>query len=209
MRLMRIITRTLTAVALLAATSCGSAVRTGSAPMFLVLSSLAGNRGGPSPGQPASPLISDVLTLVTTGANCTTTNPCPFVFGDNGTATMQLAKKDVASVAAPTSNNEVTISRVHVHYRRSDGGGVPGVDVPADFDTFATATVPTSGTVQIGFELVRVQAKQTTPLFPLRASASGGVLGVVAEVTFYGQDRVGNSVMATGSIQIEFADWAD
>jgi hypothetical protein len=174
--------------------------------MFLVLSSLAGNRGGPSSGQPSSVLISDVVTLVTTGSNCTTTNPCSFVFGDNGTATMQLAKKDVASVAAPTTNNEVTISRVHVHYRRSDGGGVPGVDVPADFDTFTTATVPTSGSVQVGFELVRVQAKETTPLFPLR---DGGVMGVVADVTFYGQDRVGNSVMATGSIQIEFANWAD
>jgi hypothetical protein len=47
------------------------------------------------------------------------------------------------------------------------------------------------------------------PLFPLRANLGGGVLGVVADVTFFGQDRVGNKVTVTGSVQIEFADWAD
>jgi hypothetical protein len=177
-----------------------------------VLSSLAGNRGGPTPGQASAVLISDVLTLVTTGGACSVTNPCPFVFGDNGTATMQLAKKDVTSVAAPTTNNEVTISRVHVHYRRSDGGGVAGVDVPADFDTFVTATVPATGTVQIGFELVRVQAKEAAPLAQLAKfpfGNGGSPVGVVADVTFYGQDRVGNNVSVTGSIQVEFGDWAD
>jgi len=204
---MRIITRTLTAAALLAATSCGSAVRTGSSPMFLVLTSMAGLRGGPNPSQPNTVLISDVLTQVRTGGNCTQTNPCPFVFGDNGTATMILEKKDVTTSVAPTTNNEVTINRVHVHYRRSDGGGVSGVDVPSDFDTATTATIPVVGTGTVSFELVRVQAKTTSPLVQL--VTSGAVLGVVADVTFYGQDRVGNAVSATGSIQVEFADWGD
>jgi hypothetical protein len=203
---MRIINRTLTAAALLAATSCGSAVRTGSSPMFLVISSMAGLRGGPLPGQASPVLISDVLTQVISGGNCTQTNPCPTVFGDNGQATMLLEKKDVTSSLAPTTNNEVTINRVHVHYRRADGGGVPGVDVPTDLDSATTATVPVSGTGTVGFELVRAQAKFQSPLFQLRA---GGQLGVVADVTFYGQDRVGNTVSATGSIQIEFADWGD
>jgi hypothetical protein len=205
----RIITRTLTAAALLAAASCGTAVRTGSSSSFLVIDSLAGIRGAAIPSPPGSLLISDVITIVRTGPQCTAPinpNGCPFVFGDNGSATLELAKKDVTSVAAPTTNNEVTINRIHIHYHRPDGGGVAGVDVPFDFDTFSTATVPATGSTTIGFELVRVQAKAESPLFQLQG---GGVLAVAADVTFFGQDRVGNNVSVTGSIQIEFSDWGD
>jgi len=202
---MRIITRTLTAAALLAATSCSSTVRSGNSPVFLVIDSLAGIRGASTPGSPSSLLFSDVITNVTTGAGCTQASPCPTVFSDSGTATLELAKKDVTSTA-PTTNNQVTINRVHIHYRFADGTGVQGVTVPVDFDSFATATVPPTGSTTISFELVRVQAKQSTPLVQLR---NGGALAVVADVTFIGRDQVGNDISVMGSIQIEFSDWAD
>jgi hypothetical protein len=205
---MRIITRTLAASALLmATTSCSSTVRTGDSPMFLVIQNIAGIRGGPTAGQSGALLISDVLTQVTTGnaggRACTQLAPCPFVFGDSGTATLSLAKKDVSSPAAPTTNNQVTISRINVHYRLSSGTGA----LPADFDTFATATVTAVGSVTMGFELVRVQAKEAPPLSLL--AGGGPKLAVVADLTFFGKDQVGNDISATGSIQIEFGDWAD
>ena len=53
------------------------------------------------------------------------------------------------------SNNEITITRYHVSYRRADGRNTQGVDVPYAFDGAATATVPATGNVSIGFELVR------------------------------------------------------
>jgi len=207
---MRIITRMLTTAALLAATSCSSTVRSGNSPVFLVIDNLAGIRGGPTPGTPSSLLISDVLTLVTSGGSCSLQSPCPVVFGDSGTATLELAKKDITATA-PTTNNQVTINRVHVHYHFADGSGVQGVTVPVDFDTFATATVPPTGTTTISFELVRVQAKQSTPLVQLNKppAGTGGQLSVVADVTFIGKDQVGNDISVMGSIQIEFSDWTD
>jgi hypothetical protein len=203
----RIITRTLTAAALLAATSCSSTVRTGNSPVFLVIDSLQGIRGAATAGQPSATLFSDVITVVTTGGSCTTTSPCPTVFSDAGQAVMELAKKDVTATTAPTTNNQVTLNRIHVHYRLPSGGGVPGVDVPADFDTFSTATVPASGTATIGFELVQVQAKLVPPLYALRF---GGLpIAATADVTFFGTDQVGNAISVMGSIQIEFANWGD
>jgi len=203
---MRIITRALTAAALLAATSCSSTVRSGNSPVFLVIDNLGGIRGGPTTGTASSLLISDVLTLVTSGGACSLQAPCPTVFGDTGTATLELAKKDITATA-PTTNNQVTINRVHVHYRFADGSGVQGVTVPVDFDTFATATVPPTGTATISFELVRVQAKQTTPLVQLVGTPQ--TIAVVADVTFIGKDQVGNDISVMGSIQIEFGDWSD
>jgi hypothetical protein len=190
---MRIITRTLTAAALLAAISCSSTVRSGNSAVFLVINNLSGSRGGKTPGTPASILVSDVLT----GG---------VVFSDTGSATLQLAQKDITATA-PTTNNQVTINRVHVHYRFADGSGAQGVTVPVDFDTFVTTTVPTTGTATISFELVTVQAKLSTPLVQLAGTLQ--TIAVVADVTFIGKDLVGNDVSAMGSIQIEFGDWAD
>ena len=204
---MRIITRTLAAAALLAATSCSSTVRTGSSPMFLVIDSMAGIRGAATAGTPSAFLISDLLTIVTSGGTCTTANPCPTVFGDSGQAVLELAKKDVTSTAAPTTNNQVTINRIHVHFHLTNGSGTSGVDVPADFDTFSTATVPASGSTTVSFELVRIQAKESPPLSTLLAN--GGLLSAVADITFFGTDQVGNAISVTGSIAIQFGNFGD
>jgi hypothetical protein len=203
---MRIITRTLTAAALLAATSCSSAVRTGDSPMFLVIQNLQAIAGGPSPGQPSTILFSDVSAVLTSGNNssggqCTPTSPCVgLVYNDNGQVTLSLAPKNVSSTAAPTTNNQVTINRIHVHYRPATSGGA----VPSDIDTAATATVPPTGTVTIGFELVTAGAKLQPPLSGL---VGGGQISATADVTFFGTDQVGNAISVTGSIQIEFANW--
>jgi hypothetical protein len=125
---------------------------------------------------------------------------------------MRLGLKDIGqpdSPASPTENNTVTISRYHVEYRRTDGRNVPGVDVPYAFDGAATASVSRAGGTTFGFELVRIQAKEEPPL---RALAGGGgaiTISTIADVTFYGRDQAGNDVSVTGSITVDFADWAD
>ena len=155
-------------------------------------------------------LSSDVLTLVTSGGLCTTVNPCPTVFSDSGTAALHIVLKDIGAVGTtptPSTNNAVTITRVHVAYRRSDGRNQEGVDVPYAFDTASTATLTGSTTVTIGYPLVRIQAKQESPLMPLRTN--GQILSVIAEITFYGQDLVGNTVSAVGYINIDFGNFGD
>jgi hypothetical protein len=197
------------AVAAAAATSCGSVVRDGSSPVYLVIDQLQAIRGAATPAPPASTLVSDVITNVTTPAPCSTTTPCPTIFGDGGSVVLRAPLKDigVGGNLAPTSNNEITITQYHVEYIRADGRNVPGVDVPFAFDGGVTGTVPAGGTLTLGFTLVRNVAKQEAPLAELRTASN--IINTVARVTFYGRDRVGNNVNVTGQIDVVFGNFGD
>jgi hypothetical protein len=189
-----------------AAASCGDVARSGRAPVYLMIDSISGTRGSAKPGAPASVLTSDVLTLVTSPEPCKPENPCPTVFSDSGTVTFHLSAKDITSVG-PTSNNQVTINRYHVSYKRADGRNTPGVDVPYAFDGAITITVPPLGTASSGFDLVRIVAKKESPLVQLVTNPT--FITAIADVTFYGQDTVGNDIQASGSIQVNFGDFGD
>ena len=207
---MRNATRLLGIAALVAASvSCGDAVRQGSSPVFLVIDLLQGIRGGPTAGTPSSTLISDVITNIISPAPCDATNPCPTIFGDSGTVTLRAPLKDIGATAAlaPTTNNEVTINRIHVEYARADGHNTQGVDVPFAFDGFVTGTITAGGSLTLGFTLVRNVAKQEAPLAQLRTSPN--IITTMANVTFFGVDRVGNAISVTGKIQIEFGNFGD
>jgi hypothetical protein len=206
---MRNISRILVAVAAaIASTSCGDVVRTGRAPVFLVIDSLAAAKGDDDE-KFSSFLLSDVITNVSSPAPCTTDSPCPTVFNDPGQATLRLTPKDIGPVgaSAPSVNNEVTINRVHIRYRRADGRNVQGVDVPYEIDSAATATVPATGTVTMGFQLVRHTAKEESPLVQLKTNRV--IIATIAEVTLYGRDRVGNDINATGTIEVDFGNFGD
>ena len=187
--------------------SCGDVVREGRSPVFLVIDSLTAIRGGPTSGSGTTNLISDVITNVISPAPCTSTSPCPTIFGDTGSVTLRAPLKNAVTGLAPTTNNEVTINRYHVEYIRADGRNTPGVDVPFAFDGAATGTVAGGGSLALGFELVRNVAKQESPLAQLRSSPN--IITSIARVTFYGQDRVGNAVSVTGQIQIDFGNFGD
>jgi hypothetical protein len=207
---MRSATRLFGLAALLAASvSCGDAVRQGSSPVYLAIDSLTAIRGGPTTGTPSSTLISDVITVVTTGGTCSIANPCPTIFGDSGSATLRAPLKDLGATAplTPTSNNDVTITRVHIEYVRADGRNTQGVDVPYAFDSAVTGTIPAGGTTTIGFELVRNAAKEEAPLAQLRTS--NNFISAIAMITFYGVDRAGNNLTATGQLTVEFGNFGD
>lgn len=207
MKTKRIVTRVFTVGALVAsAISCGNVVRSTRAPAILVVNSLLATQGKASGGGTASTnLISDVLTIVTSGGTCSTQTPCPTIFGDTGTISLSLAAKDTD--VALTSNNQVTINRIHVSYRRTDGRNTEGVDVPFSFDTAATVTVPATGNATTGFIIVRNQAKLESPLVEL--VNNGQLISAIIDVTVYGTDIVGNTVNATGSIGVSFGNFGD
>ena len=86
------------------------------------------------------------------------------------------------------------------------------VTVPEELTpgTFAvTVTVGAGSTVQVAFDLVRVQAKLEPPLKNLAAGGAQNVISTIAEVTFFGRDQAGNEVSVTGSISVNFSDWGD
>jgi hypothetical protein len=203
---MRTFIRGFCLAALTAATaSCGDVARQGSSPVYLVIDILQGQRGGSTLGPPSNPLISAVVTNVTP---CAQTS-CPTVFADAGQVTLRAPLKDIGATAAlaPTSNNEVTINRYRVDYSRADNNNTPGIDVPYGFDSAITGTITPGATLQLGFELVRIVAKEESPLIQLRTS--NNVMSVIATITFFGVDRVGNNIQVQGQMQIEFGNFAN
>jgi hypothetical protein len=192
--------------------SCGEVVRTGRSPVFLVIDALETANGDKPTQFVGGGLQSDVITIVTSGGLCTQQNPCQIIFNDFGQVTLRTPLKDVTGTSssnpsAPTTNNEVTLNRYRVVYRRTDGRNVQGVDVPYAFDGALTATIPAGGTLSVAFELVRHVAKLESPLAQLRSN--GSLIYTIADVTFFGKDRVGNDIQVTGSIQIDFGNFAD
>jgi hypothetical protein len=207
---MRNATRLIGLAALVAASvSCGDVSRQGSAPVYLVIDQLQGIRGAAQAGTPSNFLLSDVITNVISPDPCSSANPCPTIFDDTGTVILRAPLKDPGATAPlnPTTNNEVTINRLHVEYVRADGRNTPGVDVPYAFDGAATGTIAAGGTLTLGFELVRSTAKQESPLVQLRVNPN--IIAAIAKVTFYGADRVGNAVSVTGQLSINFGNFGD
>jgi hypothetical protein len=190
-------TLALAALVAAAAAGCGDVVRQGRSPAYLIVTKLTASSGA-QPDDQSDELSSDVQTK---GA----------VVEDLGLVTMRLALKDIGqpgSPTAPTTNNSITVSRYHVSYRRSDGRNTPGVDVPYPFDGAGTITVNDRDS-SMAFVIVRVQAKLEAPLKSLRDGGGSVAISTIADVTFYGRDQVGNDVSASGSISVNFADWAD
>jgi hypothetical protein len=181
-----------------AAASCGTQTREGTASSYLIIAALEAASGADA-STFGSGLASDVITVK---------NNVPTYFGDPGRVTFKLGLKDPgpsSSPVTPTQNNWITLTQYHVQYIRSDGHNVEGVDVPFSFDGGLAGTVSDDTTV--GFMLVRNQAKQEAPLKALQSNAI--VISTIARVTFYGHDQTGREVSATGNIDVSFANFGD
>ena len=187
----------LLASVLAVAAGCSDTVREGRSPAYLIVQSLEAAPGAEDDAF-SNQLQSDVATKGS-------------VFEDLGRATFRLGLRDIGpagSPSAPTLNNFITVNRYVVSYRRTDGRKQEGVDVPYSFEGAGTVTVGTAD-VAMTFVLVRAQAKLEPPLRNLVGGGQSGGIGTIADVTFYGRDQTGNDVSVTGSIAVQFADWAD
>lgn len=182
-------------LAALGASACGSATaREGQASSYLTIVNLEATATGETEWEHV--LASDVQT----GGG---------VIEDDGRVRMTAAMRDVTNPNNPTSNNAITVNRYRVTYRRSDGRNTPGADVPYPFDGAVTFTVLPGESQTVPFNLVRVQAKLEAPLMNLRGLGGSVVISTLADVTFFGRDQVGREVSVTGTIGVNFADWAD
>jgi len=179
----------------LGSVSCGDMVTQGRSPSYLIMDSLTAAAGSAKSLTYTGVLRSDVQTR---GG----------VFEDNGRVALRLAMKDVTATS-PTSTNAITVTRFRVVFRRADGRNTPGVDVPYPFDGGMTITVGGSTAVEGDFSIVRAQAKLEAPLIAMAGLGGSIVISTLADVTFYGHDQAGNEVSVTGTISVNFADWAD
>ena len=123
---------------------------------------------------------------------------------------MRAPLKDIGATAAlaPTTNNEVTITRITSSTSRADGRNTPGVDVPFGFDGAITGTIPApAATLTLGFELVRNVAKQESPLAQLREQQQLHLDDRDDHVLRHRSDRQRDQV--TGQMPIEFGNFGD
>jgi hypothetical protein len=105
---------------------------------------------------------------------------------------------------------DITINRYEVHYFRSDGRGVEGVDVPYTISGNIAVEVLSGAAVTIPIEVVRRQAKLEPPLLQLRGTGGSiGVVTVIAEITLHAVTTIGQTMTATARMQIDFADFGD
>lgn len=184
--------RALALVAAAGLAGCSAGYTTGNTSSVLLI--VAAVNGG-------APLRSDVLTE---GA----------VVSDSVELAMAVRFKNPNIQTVPSIPNAVIMDRYEVKYRRSDGRGVEGQDVPYTISGNVTTAfdVKTSGTDPMVIEVVRAQAKLEPPLRNLRgvtAGALGGALVVTmfADITVYGHTISGQTVTANGTLQIDFADY--
>jgi hypothetical protein len=205
------VTRGLTAIllggAILTSTSCGEVARTGDSPAFLIVSSVEAASGA-EPSLFGGTLNSDVETIVEEQIAGQTVRTAT-VFNDLGRATFRLGFKNPVSPSAPSTLNEVTITRYRVEFKRTDGRNTPGVDVPHAFDGAFTLTVGPGAQPQGSFDLVRHQHKREPPLSNMAGGGAARLLSTIADITFYGRDQTGNEVSVTASISVNFADFGD
>jgi hypothetical protein len=190
--------RTLCALCLvtLAGAGCSETVRTGQSSAYMILERLEAAAGGAGSAATFTGVLrSDVATEGS-------------VFEDNGRVALRLAMKDVTNPTGPTTNNLITLNRYRVDFRRTDGRNAPGVDVPYGFEGALGMTVSPEGQTGV-FTLVRAQAKLEAPLVTLRGGGGALVISTIADVTFFGRDQTGRDVTVTGSMSVNFADWAD
>lgn len=178
-----------------ALSGCSETVRTGQSPAYLILDRIDAAAGGTASQTFTGVLRSDVQTK---GG----------VFEDNGRVVLSLALKDVTNPTGPTTNNFITLNRYRVDFRRTDGRNTQGVDVPYAFEGAFAMTVGDQQTQGV-FSLVRAQAKLEQPLVTLRNGGGAVVISTIADVTFFGKDQTGRDATVTGSISVNFADWAD
>jgi hypothetical protein len=100
----------------------------------------------------------------------------------------------------------VQVNRYDVHYFRSDGRSEEGVDVPHSVSGPLGSTVEIDDSVTVPIEVVRRQAKIEPPL----AGITGlNIVTMIAEITLSGETVSGDSVSASGRMQIDFADYGD
>ena len=99
---------------------------------------------------------------------------------------------------------DVRILRYDVVWRRSDGRGVEGADVPYRTSGNITITVSPGETITFPIDLVRHQAKLVPPLSNITGLQ---VVTMFADITLSGEVISGQGVSGQGSAQVTFADY--
>ncbi len=118
--------------------------------------------------------------------------------------TLTVRNKNPQLVAG--SQGDVLIQQYEIRYRRSDGRDAEGIDVPHTVAGGIASSVLVDAQTTIPIEVVRRQAKLEPPLSGITGF---DIVTMIAEITITGRTVSGDSVSATGNLQIDFANYGD
>jgi len=127
---------------------------------------------------------------------------CP----DYASIVLQVQLKNPGATGANTNLNTVVVNQYQVQYTRSDGRGVPGLDVPYPVAGALTASVVPGADLTLPIEVVRRQAKLEPPLSNITGVQ---IVTMFGHITVYGTTVSGQAVTASGTVQLDFADYGD
>lgn len=145
-------------------------------------------------------LQSDVVSIdANTGAEV--------VAADAATATFVAQPMDPEPLLGTSHYNDVVVERYVVTYSRTDGKNNEGIDIPYSFEGSMSARVQIDTQTDVSFVIVRAVSKLEPPLVNLAKGRGEGELKITAKIDFYGTDTMGNTVKATGYLNIFFADY--
>lgn len=114
------------------------------------------------------------------------------------------------NVTATGFRHDVTIERYEVHYFRSDGRNVEGVDVPYTISGNVAQEIIEESAAVLNIEVVRRQAKLEPPLANLAGGGGALIVTMFADVTIHARTTTGEITNpVTARLQIDFADYAD
>ncbi len=112
--------------------------------------------------------------------------------------------------------HDITVERYEIHYFRSDGRNVEGVDVPYAITGNLSQEVIEESAATLSLEVVRIQAKLESPLIQLtqvgpgQGGDGGLIVTMFAEITIHGRTTTGEVVNpVSGRLQIDFANFGD
>jgi hypothetical protein len=132
------------------------------------------------------------------------------IVDDVAKATLEASTLAPNPPAGTSQYNDIQLEKVVISYSRTDGRNVEGVDVPYTFEQNVSQVFRVGQQAMVSFFVVRASAKQEPPLIGLRAGATRGeIIYANAKIVFYGHDLAGKTVMATGYLPVEFADFAN
>jgi hypothetical protein len=162
-----------------------------------------------------------LFRIVSINSGQTLVSDVSTVAPDVVTVTVAVRPKNPLNTNVPQVAEAVIVEQYRVRFFRTDGRDVEGVDVPFSFTGGITTAVDigtgSAANVALAIPLIRVQAKQESPLRNLRSlvavggqQTTGGVLvprvTMTAEITIFGRTIAGEAVSDTGRVTIDFVD---
>jgi hypothetical protein len=162
-----------------------------------------------------------LFRIVSVNGGNTVLSDVSTVVSDTVPVTLAVRPKNPLNTNVPQVAEAVIVEQFRVRFFRTDGRDIEGEDVPFSFSGGITTAVDigtgAGANVTITIPLVRVQAKQESPLRNFRnlvatsgQTANGGTLvprvTMTAEITIFGRTVAGEAVSDTGRVTVDFVD---